>query len=161
MRKSRRSILGLGGAALAALLPAGRAAQAATAPTSQGGTALGGSWVVSVTAQDQAPWSSLLTFTPDGGFLRSGEAQPLESEGHGTWTRSGDRQYDVTYVALRFDADHRFLGTRQANLRINVNATFDALTGEARAQVLDEAGNVLSTPSATFQGTRIAVEPFA
>src|SRR5262245_56059512 len=124
MRRSRRGILGPGAAALAALFPTGRVSQAVTTPTSQGGTALGGSWVVSVTAQDQAPWTALWTFTPDGGFLRSGEAQPRESEGHGTWTRSGDRQYDVTYVALRFDADERFLGTRKANLRINVNATF-------------------------------------
>ena len=161
MRKSRRGILGLGGAALAALLPAGRAAQAATAPTSQGGTALGGSWVVASTAQDQAPTTTLITFTPDGGLLWSGQSHPLESPGHGTWARSGDRQYDVTYVALRFDPGRRFVGSRKANVRFTVNATFDAFSGEARSQTLDEAGNVLSSASTTLQGTRLAVQPFA
>jgi hypothetical protein len=161
MLKSRRGILGLGGAALAALLPAGRAAQAATAPTSQGGTALGGSWVVASTAQDQAPTTTLLTFAPDGGFLESGQSHPLESPGHGTWARSGDRQYDISYVALRFDPGRRFVGSRKANVRISVNATFDACTGESRSQLLDEAGNVLSSVSTTLQGTRLAVQPFA
>ena len=38
------------------------------------------------------------------------------------WKQTGDRQYDATYIALRFDDAKKFIGTQQTRIRITQGA---------------------------------------
>ena len=103
----------------------------------------------------------LIQFTRDGGFQRIGAGTPLESPGYGTWARAGDREFDVTYMALRFDAEHNFIGTRKTNIRLRLSEALDEFAGQARGSVFDVDGNLIDSPQNAIQGTRLRVESFA
>src|SRR5262245_105483 len=155
MLTRRRGLLGGLTAGLAALVMPGpgRSAAASSGSSSQEGQGLDGTWVVD--------GNLLIQFTRDGGYRRSGADQPLESPGYGTWVRVGDREFDVTYMALRFDADHNFIGTRKANVRLRFNEAFDEFTGLGRGSVFDLDGNLIGSRQRALRGTRLQVERFA
>jgi len=155
MLTRRRGLLGGLTAGLAALVMPGpgRSAAASSGCSSQEGQVLDGTWVVD--------WNLLIQFTRDGGYRRSGADQPLESPGYGTWVRVGDREFDVTYMALRFDAEHNFIGTRKTNIRLRLSEALDEFAGQARGSVFDVDGNLIDSPQNAIQGTRLRVESFA
>ena len=64
-------------------------------------------------------------------------------------------------MALRYDADRNFIGTRKTNVRLTLNEAMDEFTGQTRGTVFDPDGNVISSGQNTIQGTRLRVEPFA
>ena len=102
----------------------------------------------------------LLTFSSDGTFFRSGDTHPILSVAHGTWKQISDRQYDATYVALRFNDAKKFIGTQQTRIRITQGPTDNEFSGLAKVRVLDASGKEERTSETKLAGKRIVVEPF-
>ena len=102
----------------------------------------------------------LVTFSSDGTFIRSGDTHPILSVAHGTWKQTGDRQYDATYIALRFDDAKKFIGTQQTRIRITEGPTDAEFSGLAKVRVLDASGKEERTSETKLAGKRILVEPF-
>jgi hypothetical protein len=102
----------------------------------------------------------LLTFSSDGTFFRSGDTHPTLSVAHGAWKQTGDRQFDATYIALRFDDAKKFIGTQQTRIRITQGPTDSEFSGLAKVRVLDTGGKEERTSETNLTGRRIVVEPF-
>ncbi len=128
----------------------------ATAETSQG---LVGAWLVSA-SRPGGEGVVLLTFTSDGTFFRSGDTHPVLSVGHGVWKRSGDRQFDATYLALRFDENRKLVGTQKTRIRITLGSDEKEFTGLAKVSTLDMKGVEERKSETHLKGKRIEVEPF-
>ncbi len=129
--------------------------KAAEAMGSQG---LVGAWLVS-SSRAGGEGVVLVTFSSDGTFFRSGDTHPTLSVAHGAWKRTGDRQYDGTYVALRFDDNKKYVGTQRTRIRITQSGD-DEFTGLAKVSVLDASGKEEKTSETKLAGRRIQVEPF-
>jgi hypothetical protein len=123
---------------------------------------LDGSWMVSITRPDGRRGTALLTFSPDGSLMRSGDLHPLESPGHGAWVRTGEREFDLTYVTLQFDPERNLVGSRSANIRLTLSVGLDEFAGVARVKTMDLEDNLLTTSGEIpLQGKRLQVEPYA
>jgi hypothetical protein len=131
-------------------------AQAAATGASRG---LVGVWKVSV-SRPTGQGVVLLTFMSDGVFFRSGDTHPVLSVGHGVWKRISDRDFDATYVALRFDDGKKFVGYQKTRLRITVGATENEFTGVAKVSTQDLDNKELQASESKTTGIRIDVEPF-
>lgn len=149
--------------ALAAVLAVGCASAPPTAPrTDAGDTSRGslvGSWLVSA-SRAAGQGVVLATFTSDGTFLRSGDTHPMLSVAHGAWKRLGDRDFEATYVALRFDESRKFIGTQSTRIRITLGPDENEFTGLAKVGILDLAGKEVGASETRLAGKRIQVEPF-
>jgi hypothetical protein len=139
---------------LAILFVSGCASTGSTA-ASQG---LVGAWLASA-SRAGGQGVVLLTFSSDGTFFRSGDTHPILSVAHGTWKQTGDRQYDATYIALRFDDAKKFIGTQQTGIRITQGPTDNEFSGLAKVRVLDASGKEERTSETKLAGKRIVVEP--
>jgi hypothetical protein len=140
---------------LAILFVSGCASTGSTA-ASQG---LVGAWLASA-SRAGGQGVVLLTFSSDGTFFRSGDTHPILSVAHGTWKQTGDRQYDATYIALRFDDAKKFIGMQQTRIRITEGPSGNEFSGLAKVRVLDASGKDERTSETKLAGKRIVVEPF-
>lgn len=102
----------------------------------------------------------LLTFTSDGTFFRSGDTHPVLSPAHGVWKRISDREFDATYIALRFDENRKFIGSQKTRIRIKQGLGENEFEGVANVSVLDLNGNEERAFETRLAGKRIQVEPF-
>jgi len=164
MVTKRRGLLTLIAAGLAALLHLGRQAEANSETSSQADQSPAGTWVITGARADGSLRSTtFVALTADGSFFRAGENHPLESPGVGAWTRVGEHEFEVTYVALQFDVDGSFRGSRKSWQRLTMNSTFDEFTGVSRGEEIDRDGAILSTRTdpRPLQGRRFRAEPFA
>ena len=100
MFKIRSVLLSL----LIAAVVAGCASLGSTGETSQG---LVGAWIVTA-SRPAGVGKNLLTFSSDGTFFRSGDTHPVLSGAHGAWKRVGDKEFDATYLAFRFDENRKW-----------------------------------------------------
>jgi hypothetical protein len=137
MRKIRSVLLSL----LAVAVVAGCAASAAT-------------------RQDVAIKTNLLTFSSDGTFFRSGDTHPVLSGGHGAWKRVGDKEFDATYIAFRFDQDRKWIGSTMTRIHILPGPGDNDFTGVAKVSTRDLQDNEIGTSEVLLEGKRIEVEPF-
>jgi hypothetical protein len=156
------TISGLLTAALVAAAPVAAAPKdAPSGKTASGGTAPGlvGAWVVSA-SRPGGEGILLLTFSSDGTFFRSGDTHPTLSVAHGAWKRAGAREYDGTYVALRFDDAKKYVGTQRTRLHLTQGPGENEFTGLAKVSVLDASGKEEKTSETKLAGKRIQVEPF-
>jgi hypothetical protein len=148
---------------LAAVVLAGCATAGSTAARPDaGGQAsrdLVGAWLVSA-SRPGGQGVVLLTFTSDGTFFRSGDTHPVLSVAHGAWKRISDREFDATYVALRFDESRKFVGTQKTRIRITQGSGENEFTGVAKVSLLDLAGKEERASETRLAGKRIQVEPF-
>ena len=158
MPTNRRSVLGLLATGAAAAFLPGRAAVRAqeTGPTASG---LVGAWLVS-SSRPTGQGFVLLTFTSDGTFFRSGDTHPVLSVAHGVWVPVGGRDFDATYIAMRFDENRAHVGFQKTRIRITVGPDPDQFTGLAKVRTLGVDGSVQGTSETQLQGKRISVEPF-
>jgi hypothetical protein len=118
-----------------------------------------GAWLVSA-SRPGGEGVVLLTFTSDGTFFRSGDTHPVLSLAHGSWKRIGDREFDATYIALRFDESRKFVGTQKTRIRITQGPGDNEFTGLAKVSVLDLSGKEERASETRLGGKRIQVEPF-
>lgn len=136
--------------------------------------ALVGSWIVAGTpAGAQAgPPRLLVSFTADGVALRTAPLQQVAppalgtdkmfiSTTQGTWLRSSDGTFGLTFVGFAFDDSGKFLATQRIRVSVQVNDSQDGFTGPFKTDFIGDNGQVLASSGGTVQGTRILVEPLA
>jgi hypothetical protein len=132
------------------------ASSGATTETSRG---LVGAWIVTA-SRPAGVGKNLLTFSSDGTFFRSGDTHPVLSGGHGAWKRVGDREFDATYIAFRFDQNGKWIGSTKTRIHIIPGPGDDEFTGMAKVSVCDLEGNEIGKSEVRLEGKRIQVEPF-
>ena len=152
MFKFRSLLLSL----LTMVLVAGCASLGSTGDTSRG---LVGAWVVTA-SRPAGVGKNLLTFSSDGTFFRSGDTHPVLSGGHGAWKRAGDREFDATYIAFRFDQNGKWIGSTKTRIHIIPGPGDNEFTGVAKVSVRDLQDNEVGTSEVRLEGKRIQVEPF-
>jgi hypothetical protein len=118
-----------------------------------------GAWLVSA-SRTGGQGVVLVTFLSDGTFIRSGDTHPVLSAAHGAWKRISDREFDATYIALRFDENRKFVGTQKTRIRITAGPGENEFTGLAKVSVLDLDGKEERASETRLAGKRIQVEPF-
>jgi hypothetical protein len=146
---------------LTVLLIAGCASPGATVEraTSEPSRGLVGAWIVTA-SRPAGVGKNLLTFSSDGTFFRSGDTHPLLSGGHGAWKRVGDREFEATYIAFRFDQDRKWIGSTKTRIHITPGPGDNEFTGVAKVGTRDLRDNEIGTSEVRLEGKRIQVEPF-
>jgi len=152
MFKIRSVLLGL----LIAAVAVSCASLRSTGETSRG---LVGAWIVTA-SRPGGVGKNLLTFSSDGTFFRSGDTHPVLSGGHGAWKRVGDKEFEATYIAFRFDQDRKWIGSTKTRIHINAGPGNNEFTGVAKVSTRDLLDNEVGTSEVRLQGKRIQVEPF-
>ena len=152
MFKLRSVLLSL----LATVLVAGCAPLASTGDTSKG---LVGAWIVTA-SRPAGVGKNLLTFSSDGTFFRSGDTHPVLSGAHGAWKQVGDKEFDATYIAFRFDQDRKWIGSTKNRIQIIPGPGDNEFTGVAKVRTRDLQDNEVGTSEVRLEGKRIQVEPF-
>ena len=130
-------------------------------PTSPGETSRGliGAWIVTA-SRPAGVGKNLLTFSSDGTFFRSGDTHPVLSGAHGAWKRVGDREFDATYIAFRFDQSGKWIGSTKTRIHIVAGPGGNEFTGVAKVSTLDLQDKEVGTSETRLEGKRIQVEPF-
>ena len=141
---------------LIAVVVAGIVSPGLTAETSRG---LVGAWIVTA-SRPAGVGKNLLTFSSDGTFFRSGDTHPVLSGGHGAWKRVGDKEFDATYIAFRFDQDRKWIGSAKTRIHIISGPGDDEFTGVAKVSTRDLQDKEIGTSEVRLEGKRIQVEPF-
>jgi hypothetical protein len=141
---------------LIAAVVAGHASPGMTGETSRG---LVGAWIVTA-SRPTGVGKNLLTFSSDGTFFRSGDTHPLLSGAHGAWKRVGDREFDATYIAFRFDQDRKWIGSTKTRIHIISGPGDDEFAGVAKVSTRDLQDKEIGTSEVRLEGKRIQVEPF-
>lgn len=146
---------------LTAMLVAGCTTSALTRHDAAGEASRGlvGAWHVTA-SRPAGQGMVLLTFNSDGTFFRSGDTHPTLSVAHGNWKRVSDREFDATYIALRFDENRKLVGTQKTRIRVTHGPGQDQFTGLAKVSTLDPKGKEVGTSETRLEGKRIQVEPF-
>jgi hypothetical protein len=151
---------------LSLVLAAGIAGCALPGPTvARGGTAvevdrgLVGAWIISAN-RASGVGKNLLTFSSDGTFFRSGDTHPVYSGGHGAWKRTGEREFDATYIAFTFDQTGKWIGSNKVRIHIVQGPGDNEFTAATKATILDLQDNVVRAVEGRLAGKRIQVEPF-
>lgn len=140
---------------LAAIVVQSRAASAQLVPI------LEGSWVSDVRPEDPAQPRNITfwTFTGDGSLISSNRDHPTRGPAHGTWIRTGDHEFAVTFLRLIFDDQGTFAGTQKLRGQITVNQNTDEFTSRSMSEIFDAQGNLLRTGATIGTAQRIKVEP--
>ena len=141
---------------LIAAIVAGCASLGSTVESSRG---LVGAWIVTA-SRPAGVGKNLLTFSSDGTFFRSGDTHPVLSGAHGAWKRIGDREFDATYIAFRFDENRKWIGSTKTRLHIIPGPGDNEFTGVAKVSTRDLQDIEVGTSEVRLQGKRIQVEPF-
>ncbi len=152
MFKVRFVLLGL----LTGAVVAGCASLGSTGGNSQG---LVGAWIVTA-SRPPGVGKNLLTFSSDGTFFRSGDTHPVLSGGHGAWKRVGDREFDATYIAFRFDQNGKWIGSTKTRIHIISGPGDNEFTGVAKVSTRDLKDDEIGTSEVRLEGKRIQAEPF-
>ena len=125
---------------------------------------LEGSWDVVVGPGSPTEFKTLVTYTAGGGLVATAPALPPVFHGstvHGTWVRSGSKQFTYTFLSLIYDSTGQFAGTLKVREAITLNAAGDQYDGVSSIDVFDPAGNPIppfSSCGGTSHGKRIEVE---
>lgn len=132
---------------------------AAPGPSSETGGSLVGAWLVTV-SRPGGVGKNMLTFSSDGTFFRSGDTHPVLSGAHGAWKRVGEREFDATYVAFRFDQGGKWVGSQVVRAHFILSADGNEFTGKAKVSLRDLQDKEVGTSEVTPVARRIQVEPF-
>ncbi len=118
-----------------------------------------GAWVVTA-SRPAGVGKNLLTFSSDGTFFRSGDTHPVLSGGHGAWKRVGDKEFDATYIAFRFDQDRKWIGSTKTRIHITPGPGDNEFTGVAKVSTRDLKDIEIGVSEVRLEGKRIQVESF-
>lgn len=126
----------------------------------QPGQILEGSWISDVTnLETGARQITLWTFISDGTLISSNRDHPIRGPAHGAWVRTGDREFAVTFIRIRFDTDGNFIGTQKLRAQITLNEALDEFTSRTQNEFFDVDGNFETLNRTVGQAKRIRVEP--
>ena len=118
-----------------------------------------GAWIVTA-SRPGGVGKNLLTFSSDGTFFRSGDTHPVLSNAHGAWKQVGDKEFDATYIAFRFDQNGKWIGSTKTRIHIVAGPGDNEFTGVAKVSTRDLQDNEVGTSEVRLEGKRIQVEPF-
>jgi len=118
-----------------------------------------GAWIITA-HRARGVGKNLLTFSSDGTFFRSGDTHPVYSGGHGAWKRLGDREFDATYIAFRFDQNGKWIGSNKVRIHIVQGPGANEFTAATKTSTRDLQDNEISAAEGRLSGKRIQVEPF-
>lgn len=118
-----------------------------------------GAWIVTA-SRPAGVGQNLLTFSSDGTFFRSGDTHPVLSGAHGAWKRVGDKEFDATYIAFRFDQSGKWIGSNKTRIHIIAGPGDNEFTGVAKVSTRDLQDKEVGTSESRLEGKRIQVEPF-
>jgi hypothetical protein len=118
-----------------------------------------GAWIVTA-SRPGGVGKNMLTFSSDGTFFRSGDTHPVLSGAHGAWRRVGDKEFDATYIAFRFDQSGKWIGSTKTRIHIVAGPGDNDFTGVAKVSTRDLQDKEIGTSEVRLEGKRIQVEPF-
>ncbi len=121
--------------------------------------ALVGAWIVTASRPDGVG-KNLLTFSSDGTFFRSGDTHPILSGAHGAWKQVGDKEFDATYIAFRFDQNGKWIGSTKTRIHIIPGPGDNEFSGVAKVSTRDLEDKEVGVSEVRLNGKRIQVEPF-
>ena len=116
-------------------------------------------------AAGAVPNSTFVSFTPGGGFTRTGLTHPAESPGFGAWKQIGGAEFEFTYQVVQFDKQGNFIGRRKAEVHVILDPSGMTWTAPlTRGALIDPNGvETVSplSPSAAggLRGERMIAEP--
>ena len=123
---------------------------------------LEGSWNVQSTSRncqtgealETSP--SMLTFNYGGTMQEIGTRIPpsRRSPGHGVWNQKSARNYTSAFQFFRFNTDGTLAARHIVRQEIELSDSGDEFTSTATSQILDPAGNVISSGCSSGVGTR-------
>ncbi len=120
---------------------------------------LQGLWTMELTLPGQSPAPLLVTYTSDGNSLVTG-SQPGGQTQHGLWVRTADRQFGGLALFFVYDDKGKLTGMIRVRSSSKLADDLVHIEGTAHADILDLAGNVVSTiDGITFKQTRVVFEP--
>ena len=151
-------------AALAAAVTAGSLAASSPAASTPKTQQLSGTWLTTVTLanppQGVPPsFMALNTFFPSGELIAS-SSQVLPSTrtlAHGGWVRVGNRRFNSTFTAFRFDASGVYAGMLRVRRTMTLSADGRSLNSNDAVEMLNAAGAVIASFQATETGHRVPV----
>jgi hypothetical protein len=117
-----------------------------------------GAWIATA-SRPAGVGKNMLTFSSDGTFFRSGDTHPVLSGGHGAWKQVGDKEFDATYIAFRFDQNGKWIGSTKTRIHIIAGPGDNEFTGVARVSTRDLQDKEIATSETRLEGKRIQVEP--
>jgi hypothetical protein len=117
-----------------------------------------GTWRVTFTRPPSRGYA-LVTFTSDGTSVRTTDRSPVMSPSHGAWVQTGDRDFQATWYAFKFDASGNHVANQQAIFRVTVSPDGNSLTGVGIGTSYTLDGQLIpkETAEGPFEGTRISV----
>src|SRR5690349_18139494 len=118
-----------------------------------------GAWIATA-SRPAGVGKNMLTFSSDGTFFRSGDTHPVLSGAHGAWKQVGDKEFDATYIAFRFDQNGKWIGSTKTRIHIIAGPGDNEFTGVARVSTRDLQDKEIATSETRLEGKRIQVEPF-
>jgi hypothetical protein len=139
-------------------------AQSTVRESEESGSQLEGSWNVVVGPGSPTEFRTLVTFAEGGAMMATEPAFPPPfrvSTVHGTWEKTGRRQFASTFLCLIYDPTGQFAGTLKVRGTATLNRAGNEYNGISSIEIFDPAGNPLPQFSScnTTHGTRINVEP--
>ncbi len=145
--------------AVLALLASGQSKPLAAGEERQ---TLEGSWVGVVTLDSPPPgvperFLNLATFMPDGGWVSS-TGSISDSLGHGSWVRTGNRQFAVTCLGFSYGADGATEYTWKMRATFTYTESGYELIGPFIVDTLDATGKVVYSATGTARCFHIDVE---
>jgi hypothetical protein len=164
--KRRQLLKGAGALSTLGVLAALEGPTAVFAKTTDGGQGPEGSWLFTVTATSASglpsPVLGLETYAAGGGYTETDQLSfmpsTLATPGHGSWKRTGERTFLLTYLTLNHDAQGTFQGTSKIRQVATLNEAGNAYKGSGNFDVYDVHENVILSGTFTIQATRIRVE---
>lgn len=120
--------------------------------------AIVGTWHVTFTRPPSRGYA-LVTFISDGTSVRTTDRSPVMSPSHGAWQQTGEREFQATWHAFKFDAHGTHVGNQRAVFRVTISADGNSLSGAGvgTTYALDGKQVEAETAEGPFEGTRIAV----
>jgi hypothetical protein len=119
-----------------------------------------GSWNAQITVVKQgANFPGFMTFFEDGNLLADESPSPLETSGHGAWTKTGDKQAAYSFGALIGDAAPNVYTRILVKGTLTYNAKNDTWQGPFTIRMVNQDGVELFADTGTMTATRITAQP--
>lgn len=127
-------------------------------PSKVAAAALVGTWQVSFTRPPSRGYA-LVTFTSDGTSVRTTDRSPVMSPSHGAWRQTGEREFQATWHAFKFDANGAHVGNQKAIFRVTISEDGNSLTGVGIGTTYSLDGKLIESETAEgpFEGARVSV----
>ena len=120
--------------------------------------AIVGTWQVTFTRPPSSGYA-LVTFISDGTSVRTTDRSPVMSPSHGAWQQTGEREFQATWRAFKFDANRTHVGNQRAVFRVTISGDGNSLSGVGVGTSYTLDGKLIEAETAEgpFEGTRISV----